>query len=117
MAASAYWLVAFPYGAVQYSLCVGLRPWLIVLAWALGAVFLWLERRYAIAALRSMVAALDDCACTAFFGIIPGYIAQRTPRRLGPVDSYFARVRWRDRICFRSSDIESLSGRIRTVEE
>ncbi|MGC6418777.1 MAG: cytochrome c biogenesis protein CcsA [Bradymonadia bacterium] len=63
VAASAYWLVAFPYGAVQYSLCVGLRPWLIVLAWALGAVFLWLERRYAIAALGSMVAALSTILC------------------------------------------------------
>ena len=63
LAASAYWLFAFPYGAIQYPLCVGLRPWLIVLAWALGAVFLWLERRHAIGALGSMVSALSTILC------------------------------------------------------
>ena len=53
--ATTYWVVAFPIAAAYYPICVGLRPWLLVSGWALGVVFLLLERRYPISALGSLV--------------------------------------------------------------
>tara|TARA_B100001093_G_scaffold516261_1_gene594635 strand:+ start:922 stop:1689 length:768 start_codon:yes stop_codon:yes gene_type:complete len=58
-AATLYWLIAFPIGAAYFPLCVGLRPWLLASGWILGAIFLFLERRYPISALGSLVSALS----------------------------------------------------------
>jgi ABC-type uncharacterized transport system permease subunit len=62
--ASAYWVVAFPYGAISYPLCTGVRPWLIASAWSLGVIYLVLARRYQIRALGSSVAALSAILST-----------------------------------------------------
>jgi len=59
MLTTAYWLIAFPVGAYAYALCTGVRPWLIMSAWALGAVYLYLDKRLAIRALGRFVAALS----------------------------------------------------------
>ncbi len=56
---SLYWIIAFPLGAYAYPLCTGVRPWLIMSAWSLGVVYLWLARRLDISALGSCVAALS----------------------------------------------------------
>jgi ABC-type uncharacterized transport system permease subunit len=69
--ATIYWVPAFLVGAVNYQLCVGTRPWLIMSAWFLGVLYIALDRRFGLSALGSFVTALSTLLCTFAFLVSP----------------------------------------------